>query len=339
LWKLWREHVVRTEIFKKDEDRVMFVSKSIFRYDLRGSGKHDAMTLDDIVAIAPYMERVVYVGDVPDWMIRRLNNTFNSYSYHNIIPDYVMAGDLDEIKTAESYKLYTHEVDVPKIKAKLEKFNFHDFVLKNTGQRDTLYWLDYVRNAYPCKGIEKDKFKIPYFFDPNELEEEATDGKLTSEDSDEDGTAEDDSDEETWTLPPDEGYQGYVPGNGKAKAISQSVYEDYKSKEEHEEATKKAAAASKPKSMNDLRAQVKERKKIQKKIIKGFALIFAGGLLLIPVVCLIMQLTGRNDYDVYNDSGGGDIYDREEMKLLKRQRRRGIKPSEGGIPFKEIEII
>ncbi|OEU21814.1 Metallo-dependent phosphatase, partial [Fragilariopsis cylindrus CCMP1102] len=123
LWKLWRDHVVKTQIFKKNTDRVMLVSKKTFRYDLRGSGigKHDddAMTLDDVIAIAPYMEKVIYVGDVPDWMVRRMNNTFNTYSHHNIIPDYVLAGDLDEVKTAETYQLYTHEVDVPKIKAKL----------------------------------------------------------------------------------------------------------------------------------------------------------------------------------------------------------------------------
>jgi hypothetical protein len=329
------------------------------------------------------MEKVVYVGDVPDWMIRRMNNTFNTFSHHNIIPDYVLAGDLNAFKTAESYHLYTHEVDLSKIKTKLEKFNFHDFVLEYTGQRDTLYWLDYLQSAFPCMGKQKQTkpFEAPYFFDPNELEEEATDGKLTTDSDDDDDletSSDDDSnnddehgggigeegnnndndeDEEVWTLPPNAGYQGYVPGKGDSEEIPSSVYEDYKSKEEREEESKKEKAeAIRNKSKNrpqpnpNLGSQIRERKKRRKKIIKGFAIIFAFGLLLVPFVCLVMQVAGKNEYfDDYNDGALGTegIYDREEMKLLKRHRRRGTKPpkNKNGIPslhsapFQEIEII
>mmetsp|Transcript_5758 Transcript_5758/g.12157 ORF Transcript_5758/g.12157 Transcript_5758/m.12157 type:complete len:801 (+) Transcript_5758:198-2600(+) len=337
LWKLWREHVVRTQVFKKDEDRVMLVSKRTFRYDLRGSGKYDAMTMDDVIAIAPYMEKVVYVGEVPDWMVRRMNNTFNTFSHHNIIPDYVLAGDIDVIKTADSYHLYTHEVDIPKIKTKLEKFNFQNFVLKYTGQRDTLYWLDYLRKAYPCKGKENEELVMPYFYDPNELEEETTDGKLTEEDTassgndddESDGAAEGDEDEEeVWTtLPPDEEYAGYVPGKGDTQKIPQSVYVEYKSKteKEKEEAARQAKILAKRKK-KDLKSQLQQRKKTQKKIVKGFALFFAGCVLMVPVVCLVLQVTGHNDEydnDRYGDGGMNGMYDQEEVQLLKRHRRRG----------------
>jgi len=348
LWKLWREHVVRTEIFQKDDDRVMFVSKSMFRYDLLGSGKHDAMTLDDVVAIAPYMEKVIYVGDVPDWMIRRMNNTFNTFSHHHIIPDYVLAGDLDEVKTAESYKLYTHESDVPKIKTKLEKFNFHDFVLEWTGQRDTLYWLDYVRTAMPCTGkqkVEQDNFEIPYFFDPSELEEEATDGTLDF-DGDNDEDDDDPEADVTWTIPPTAEYQGYIPGHGESHEVKSAVYENYKSKEEIEEEkrAKKAAEAAKYRGKKDLSTQLSEHKKTRKKLIKGFALMLAGLVLAVPVVCLVLQIMGKNNYyDDYNDGGAEGIYDQEEMRMLKRRRKRGnpIKPGESleAAPFKEIEIV
>jgi len=348
LWKLWREHVIRTEIFEKDEDRVMLVSKSMFRYDLKGSGKHDAMTLDDVVAIAPYMEKVIYVGDVPDWMIRRMNNTFNTFSHHNIIPDYVLAGDLDEVKTAESYKLYTHESDVPKIITKLEKFNFHDFVLEYTGQRDTLYWLDYVRTAMPCTGKQKqqqDQFELPYFYDPSELDEEVTDGKLDfdGDSADDDEVSEPDV---TWTLPPNAEYQGYVPGHGESHEVASGVYENYKSKDDiDEEKRKKAAAeAAKYRGKKDLSTQLKDHKKTRRKVIKGFTIILAGLVLAVPVVCLILQIMGKNEYyDDYNDTGADGLYDMEEMKMLKRRRQRGspIKPGESldAAPFKEIEII
>merc|ERR1711924_259699 len=113
LWKLWKDHVVKSQIFQRDgknRGSAMIVSKRAFRYDLKGRriNKHDddAMTLDDVIAIAPYMEKVIYVGDVPDWMIRRMNITFNSQSSHNAVPDYVLAseGMDEEIKTVPSYQ-------------------------------------------------------------------------------------------------------------------------------------------------------------------------------------------------------------------------------------------
>jgi len=357
LWKLWRDHVVRTEIFQKDEDRVMLVSKSTLRYDLKGSGKHDAMTLDDVIAIAPYMERVVYVGDVPDWMVRRLNNTLNSNSKikHHFLPDYVMAGDLDWFQTAESFKLYTHEADVPRLKKALDRFNFHDYVLEYTGQRSTLYWLHYLQTAYPCKGSDKENFQLPYFFDEKELEEESTDGKLTLEDldtdSDEDGTKEvlpvEDEEAEVWTLPPDGGYQGYVPGKHESMEVSSATYENYKSKEE-KDADKRQKEIDEMKRLKGptLKKQVQDHKKTRRKIVKIFALVLAIGVLLIPVVCLILQVMGRNEYyDNYDESGAmNDMYDREEMRMLKRHRRNGTQPKNkniplGSAPFREIEIL
>lgn len=367
LWKLWKDHVVKTQIFEKDTDRVMLVSKKTFRYDLRGRGinKHDddAMTLDDVIAIAPFMERVIYVGDVPDWMIRRMNNTFNSLSYHNIIPDYVLAGDLEETKTAETYQLYTHEVDVPKIKSKLEKFNFHDFRLEYTGNRDTLYWLDYVRNAFQCKGLnaaeqENIMKKKPYFYDPNELEEEDTDGKLTFEDIDgnddvktnaEDFDGNGGNDIE-WTLPPGDKYLGYIPGKGEKQKITNDSYERYKSKNEIEkEKEEERLNEQVSKHHSDLKSQLKERKKTQKSIIKGFALTFACVLLLIPVACMIMQITGQNNDNLNDTYDGIGVYDKGEVRSLRRKRRnRGSnKYTEGdnsslsihARPVKEIEII
>jgi len=277
-----------------------------------------------------------------------MNNTFNTFSHHNIIPDYVLAGDLDEVKTAESYKLYTHESDVPKIITKLEKFNFHDFVLEYTGQRDTLYWLDYVRTAMPCTGKQKqqqDQFELPYFYDPSELDEEVTDGKLDfdGDSADDDEVSEPDV---TWTLPPNAEYQGYVPGHGESHEVASGVYENYKSKDEiDEEKRKKAAAeAAKYRGKKDLSTQLKDHKKTRRKVIKGFTIILAGLVLAVPVVCLILQIMGKNEYyDDYNDTGADGLYDMEEMKMLKRRRQRGspIKPGESldAAPFKEIEII
>jgi hypothetical protein len=320
LWKLWRDHVVPSQIFTKGQDQVMLVGKQSFRYDLRGSGKQDAMTLDDVVAIAPYMENVMYVGNVPDWMIRRMNNTLNTYSHHNDIPDFVLAGNLDDIASADTYQLFTHEGDLDRIVTKLEKFNFNDFQIQKTGKRDTLYWLDYVMQAYPCPG-QKEGFKIiPYFYDPKELDEDSTDGSFTNVDengviTDPDASTADD-DDNVWTLPPDAGYAGYVPGNGDAHKIPEEHYTNYSPQ------TEKDDRPSRPNgpTSSEIKARIEKRKKLRRSILKGTALTIAGCVLLIPVICLVLQVTGRLSDD--NDADDGIFYDRKEMTALRRLRRR-----------------
>ncbi|KAL3910632.1 MAG: hypothetical protein SGILL_007616 [Bacillariaceae sp.] len=318
LWRLWREHVIPSQLFLKSEHRLMLVGKDTFRYDLRGSGKHDAMTLDDVIAIAPYMERVIYIGEVPDWMVRRLNQTLNTFSAHNLIPDYVMAGQIESYKTVEAFKLYTHEVDVPAIVAKLEKYNFQDFKLKPIGKRSTIYWLDYVMSAMPCNGQENEYEIVPYFYDPSELEEESTDGGLSEDIEVTDDTFEPEEnqkpeeDGQVWTLPPG-GYAGYVPGGGDAHKIPPAKYDNFDESTIENKPIKHS-------SLSDKKARIEKRKKFQKSILKGIALTIATGVLLIPVVCGVMQLTGR-----WKDEDDIGFYDREEVKSLRRHRRRGGK--------------
>jgi hypothetical protein len=334
LWKLWKDHVVPSQLFEKGADRLMLVSKGTLMYDLRGSGRQDSMTLDDVVAIAPYMNHVVFVGEVPDWMVRRLNNTLNTLSAHKMVPDFVLAGDIESYQTVESYELYTYEVDLPAIHAKLEKYNYQDYQIKRIGKRDTLYWLDYVMAAFPCEGTNTNKFSIvPYFYDPSKLEEEKTDGSATGQEDSEDEQAMQDEEDngEEWTLPPG-GYSGYLPGQGEAHKIPPSHYANYEGpKEEGKKVDDKKTHHS------DVKARIQQRKKRQKKIVKGFALTVAFSILLIPVVCGVMQLTGRWKDD---DDDMVGMYDREEVKALRRHRRRGHTgvPLRNMRPTGEIEI-
>mmetsp|Transcript_12917 Transcript_12917/g.31415 ORF Transcript_12917/g.31415 Transcript_12917/m.31415 type:complete len:849 (-) Transcript_12917:68-2614(-) len=335
LWKLWRDHVVPSQIFTKGQNQVMLVGKRSFRYDLRGSGKHDAMTLDDVVAIAPYMENVMYVGDVPDWMIRRMNNTFNTFSHHNIVPDYVLAGNIDEVATVDSFQLFTHEGDLDRIVTKLEKFNFHEFEIQKTGKRDTLYWLDYVMQAYPCPGQEEGFEITPYFYDPDELDEENTDGSFSNIDeggviTDPDSSAVvDDDDNVAWTLPPDSGYSGYVPGQGDPHKIPDDKYTNYEPPTDDDDVV--VPTSSNGPSKSEIKARIERRKKLQRTILKGIFLTIAGCLLLIPVVCLILQITGRLSDD--DDDDDGVFYDRKEMTALRRLRRRHGKKSGEHVPL------
>ncbi|KAG7349604.1 hypothetical protein IV203_012201 [Nitzschia inconspicua] len=344
LWRLWREHVAPTQMFQKGEDRLMLVSKESFQYDLRGSGQNDAMTLDDVIAIAPYMEKVIYIGVVPDWMVRRLNQTLNTFSAHAMIPDFVLAGEIETYKTVEEFKLYTHESDVPAIVAKLQKYSYQGFQVTPTGKRSTIYWLDYVMSAFPCDGVKENEYKvIPYFYDPSELEEESSDGHAYSEDEmdeiDQSGDPEnqhEEEDESKWTLPPG-GYAGYVPGKGDKHKIPSSKYDS----DESPAASISASATNNAhhSSVSDKKKRIEERKKRQKAIVKGFALTMATALLLVPVACGVMQLTGRWKDD---DDDGIGLYDREEVRSLRRHRRRGGKgaapPLKDMRPLGEIEI-
>ena len=139
----------------------------------------------------------------------------------------------------------------------------------------------------PCTGKQKQTFEVPYFYDPNELEEEATDGKLTSEDleiGDGDGEIGGSGsalvDEITWTLPPDVEYQGYLPGHGSSNEVPSAVYENYKSKDEldQEARQKKAEEMAKMRGSGDYRSQLNQRKKTRRNMIKGFAITFGGSL-------------------------------------------------------------
>jgi hypothetical protein len=345
LWRLWREHVAPTQIFQKGEDRLMIVGKDTFQYDLRGSGNNDAMTLDDVVAIAPFMEKVIYIGEVPDWMVRRLNQSLNTLSAHSMIPDFVLAGELEMYKTVEEFKLYTHEIDVPAIAAKLEKYNYQGFKLTPTGKRSTIYWLDYVMSAFPCDGGKENDYKVvPYFYDPSELEEESSDGQVYSEDDIEnnnegsDNDNQPDDEETSWTMPPG-GYAGYVPGHGETHSIPSSKYENYEPPP-LAASTSSSSNGNHHTSVSDKKKRMEQRKKRQKSIMKGFVLLVATALLLVPIVCGIMQLTGRWKDD---DDDGIGLYDREEVRSLRQnQRRHGMGRAIPSLrdmrPVGEIEI-
>jgi hypothetical protein len=301
------------------------------------------MTLDDLVAIAPYMNQVVFVGNVPDWMVRRLNNTLNTFSAHKMVPDFILAGDIETYKTVESYELYSYEVDLPTIKSKLEKYNYQDYQIDRIGKRDTIYWLDYVMTAFPCEGTNENKFSIvPYFYDPSKLEDEDTDGSVSGQDDDEDDQADNDGHEaeddgEEWTLPPN-GYAGYLPGQGETQKIPSSHYDNYEGQKVEQQQQQPGDIKNTHHSgASDLKARIARRKKRQKSIVKGFALTVAVAVLMIPVVCGVMQLTGRFKDD---DDEMVGIYDREEVRALRRHKRRGHTgaPLRNMRPLGEIEI-
>jgi 2',3'-cyclic-nucleotide 2'-phosphodiesterase (5'-nucleotidase family) len=328
LWKLWTDHVIKTQIFKHNDPSVMMVSSNSWRYDVLGSAKKQAMTLDDVVAIAPFMEPVVYIGKVPDWIVRRMNSSLNTYSMmaHAEIPDYILVGDIEAEKREDDdeYDFYTHEFNVPEIVADLKRLNMKDLVLRRTGGRDTLYWLNYIEQAWPCSGKNGKKNVVPWFQNTDELEDEETDGKRTSEDFVEVLEEEEEDAEEKENLNY-QGYEGYIPPS----AVDQ--YKDVlppaaapsavgsKSKPKQPTAPPPAKKPVKHSAASHKKENAARRKKIRKTITKIFAIVVAAALLMFPLYCLFLTITGRNE----DDNGAGEIfYDQSEMRSLRRRAGR-----------------
>lgn len=341
VFKLWMDHVVPTQIFKTQKDCVMFISSDYFRYDVRGSGRNDAITVDDIVAIVPYMEPVIYVGEVPEWVVRRMNVSMNTESlhHHRLIPDYLIAGEFKDVGDKNKpYRLYTHEYNLPEVMHDLDRLHLHELKPKRTDLKDTLYWLEYAEMAWKCKDHREPKQVMPWFADIKELDEEDTDGEYTSGNIDTELDKEMDKEDHNDLTDKGsnlhyEGYEGYLPpaaiqqfGDKLPPGITPSVPQKPKDKVPAPTAikttVKHSAAANKAERME-------HRKKVKKTIFKVMGGLVAFGLLLIPACGL---------YGVFfpdkkrNDMSDETFYDMKEMRSLKRRGK------SRGQPIHEIQL-
>jgi 2',3'-cyclic-nucleotide 2'-phosphodiesterase (5'-nucleotidase family) len=347
IWKLWQDHVVKTQIFAPNNPKsVMMVTSDSWRYDLRGSGTGDAMTVDDVVAIAPFMEPVVYVGKVAEWIVRRMNNSLNTDSHHALVPDYVLAGD---VEASGDYDFYTHEYNLPEIVAELTRLHAENLKPKRMGTRDTLYWLNYLEQACPCKD-QKGQVKDvdPWFQNKDELEEEATDGHRTSESWDdiesEDGEAEVEEEgnnqEEQPKVPKEEAkYYGYVaPAVADQYELSPAIAPSNVNAVNYPAPTLSKNKSPPPhrhhSTPQEKKAKVAKRKKIRRTIFKVIALLLAATLLIAPLVCLYMNVWGGKEKPDSDDI----LYDQEEVAALRGGGKKGKRNNRSRPPPSEIEI-
>jgi hypothetical protein len=352
LWKLWQDHVVKTQIFTQNPKSVMMITSDSWRYDLRGSGisagnYDDAMTVDDVVAIAPFMEPVVYVGKVAEWIVRRANNSLNTDSHHAMVPDYVLAGD---VEASGDYDFYTHEYNLPEILAELTRLHAENLNPKRTGTRDTLYWLNYIEQAMPCKGQVKDV--DPWFQNKDELEEEATDGHRTSEslddieaeDEEEEVEDEGNNQEEQPKIKKKEAkYYGYMAPAVAAQHDLPPAYAPSKAHAvnypapSHSTTNKNPAPHKRHSTPEEKKAKMVKRKKMRKTMFKVCALLFAAALLITPLVCLYLNVWGGKDQ---KDRADPDdvLYDQEEVAFLRGGGKKGKRKNRSRPPPSEIEI-
>jgi 2',3'-cyclic-nucleotide 2'-phosphodiesterase (5'-nucleotidase family) len=294
LWALWQRQVVPNQICNHQSKCVAMISSTTFRYGVRGSKERgDEMTLDDVVMIAPYLEPVYHLGKVNDYAIRRMNSSLNIHAnqYHDALPSFVLGGDL---KDKGDYEFYTHGRDLPEILSELERLFVKDIDPIPTGDKDTLYWLNYVHHLWRCDNLPLNNKLNPWFKNQNRLDIDKNDGKETPSESE---------DDVEWKEPVDGHYHGYLPGQGASRTP------DYNHLSSQSVKMQQRAEA--------LKKRQEKNAKLKKKILNIIGIIAAICILLYPVYYIGNTIFGtrqRFDSDEL-------FYDPKELEAFKSRRQ------------------
>eukprot|EP00934_Nitzschia_sp_Nitz4_P007203 Nitzschia sp. Nitz4//scaffold46_size129759//94628//96796//NITZ4_003517-RA/size129759-processed-gene-0.147-mRNA-1//1//CDS//3329552643//7193//frame0 len=333
IFKLWMDHVVPTQVFKEAGDHAMIISSDNFRYDIRRTGVNDGMTVDDIVYVAPYMEPVIYVGDVPEWAVRRVNESLNQMSnYHKTkLPDYLLVGKFEVISDhGRKYKLYTLEYNLPEVLEDLTRMQV-DVTPTKTDLKDTLYWLNYSEQRWPCKGDDHPKNVKPWFTDIKELDEETSDGEFTDENAEAELEIEIEEEIEEETHEENnpasdlhyEGFQGYLPPS----TIEQysDVLPPAVSPSAGQKPPDPTPAPTPPPTKHKIQASdivaIRDRRtRIRKRIFRGFGIVVACVLMMVPAWGLYRVFFPAKEKNEMDDE---IFYDMKEMRAARRRAKRG----------------
>ena len=176
LWRLYRDEVIPSVFFGFDEEtagndedsdkdntperdsddastgKVMLLSKGSWRYNIYATSK---LVVDDLYAVAPFNDTVMFLGTFEGVVINQLNMTLNDN--HNELwlgrlPNYIQIGQVDNSK--HKYELYTHEYNVTgMIDALHEIVPHHDITPQPTEYSSTVIWLSFVIENWDCNGI------------------------------------------------------------------------------------------------------------------------------------------------------------------------------------------
>jgi 2',3'-cyclic-nucleotide 2'-phosphodiesterase (5'-nucleotidase family) len=302
IWKLYMEEVIPKQFTKGDPSKIVMVSSNSFRYDVKGSD--NGMTLDDVVAIVPFHEPMVYIGEVPVWTLRKMNSSLNTLSMHSMLPEWMLIGDLEALGTTnqENYKLYTTGYNQHTIVSELKRLYVHESTLKQkkTGDYDTMIWLSYVQQHWKCtsqkqSGIRPENMVPWWIRNPGTLDEEKTDGGMSSDSEDEEDKLDDEIEE-----------------NQAANAANANANNAAKGKPPSKTQSNYGHAGNKN--------YVGEKKQNFKAFKKIFLSVLAIGFLAIPILGV--------GYTIYSRIGPGSdqeetFYDPEELATLKKRSKHG----------------
>lgn len=323
IWKLYKEEVIPKQFTKGDPSKIVMVSSNAFRYDVKGSDT--GMTLDDVVAIAPFHESMVYVGEIPVFSIRKMLSSLNTLTQHNTLPEWILIGDLDALGSTnqEVYKLYTTGFNQYEIVNELKRLYVDEktLKLKKTGDFDTMIWLSYVQQHWPCgqkqSGIRPENMVPWWIRNPGTLDEEKTDGGQSSD-------SEDEEEEEKWEEIQETEFG--IATNVATPHPNQGKSSKTQPKNNYAHAGNKHAG--------------EKKNRIVKKM---FLTVVALAFLAIPILGIgytVYARVGPGSYSYEEDN----FYDPEELATLKKRSKHGLgrRPQfreQQHRPFpKEIEI-
>ncbi|KAL3943751.1 MAG: hypothetical protein SGBAC_002174 [Bacillariaceae sp.] len=146
LWGLYTRQVLPMTFFKDKNESVMFVENEAWRYDLFSNSP---LVVDDIMAVAPFNDTIVLIGQVLGSAILELNETLNNRK--GDLPHYILAEEIDD--KDKLYDFYTHDFNVEEVVQALKKaVPDQTYEPKPTETTSTLMWLAFVRESWPCDG-------------------------------------------------------------------------------------------------------------------------------------------------------------------------------------------
>jgi 2',3'-cyclic-nucleotide 2'-phosphodiesterase (5'-nucleotidase family) len=193
LWGLYRDQVIpkifmgshRQAVLTKDGDNemAMLVSSDGFRYDLYANA---SLTVDDIVAVAPFNDTIIYLGQFPSFSILKVNETLNSGSQDpQRPPAFVLIGDIlyeeEMAKQHKLYHLYTHEFDVKRVEQVLKDISGKSTTPFKTEYQSTMTLIAYATEYWPCNDDSHSSGgKLPDWFPTKQIIKKSQ-GKNTQE--------------------------------------------------------------------------------------------------------------------------------------------------------------
>jgi len=166
LWGLYRDEVV-PKVFspekRQDLPSAMLLPSDSWRYDLY---TNSSLVVDDVYAIAPFNDTVIYLGAFSSDVVLKANETLNGHHHDGtvndgdmlrsslqwLLPRYILVGEFGTSDPpANKYHLYTHDFGKEKIQGVLKKLApTEDVVLEKTEFTSSLLWLAFVQKYWPC---------------------------------------------------------------------------------------------------------------------------------------------------------------------------------------------
>lgn len=172
LWGLYRDQVIpkiffssrqtmvaiEEEAMNDDDDlpMAMLLSKDAWRYDLYNTA---TLTVDDIMAVAPFNDTIVHLGEFSRKVIIKANQTLNrpsdgdNMAWLPELPNYIFVGSLDGFDNNTKYHLYSHDHGSETVQKVLRRLAPKEkVVIKPTDFRSTMIWMAFVDEYWTCDG-------------------------------------------------------------------------------------------------------------------------------------------------------------------------------------------